>query len=187
MQRKTIDRLFMILFGVVGLCLFVIMSNNIKNISKKCTSNFIRDGLMIVMVLAGSMLTLAMSYGFCAFKGNCYGENEQTDTTEFYLTISATLSGFLIALLSSIRHQLDGVCIGDYVGASKQETTNGKDLKFAVTFALSICVVTFGISLAGIWYNTYYIPIKFRRMVEKTTAPETIRPSFLGARGFQPL
>jgi len=142
MEKQTIDRIFMVFALVIGALLFGISANSYTVIDSSCTAPIIQDGLLIVMVIGAVLATLAVSYGFCTWKGgNCYSGQASDNTSEFYMSVSAGLSAMLTILLLVMGIKL-----------SELPECNSSKLKTNIWFMFSLCFVVTIISGGGVNY-----------------------------------
>jgi hypothetical protein len=141
MERKTIDRFFMLLFLVMGILLFGISANTFDKMDSKCTTPVVYNGITTVMVVGAIMVTLSVSYFFCSGKNQCYTTNDAEDVTEFYLLVSSGLSLMITIIL---------LAVGIKLKSAPSCNTNGVGTNVWFMFALSL--LSFLISAGGAAY-----------------------------------
>lgn len=148
---QTVDRIFMILFFVTGLIIFAICESSFNYINEKCTDSAIQDGLTAIATISAVMMTMALSYFICGWKGNCYSEGQLDSKNEVYLItfgiISLTL--FLTLLVVGIKISKSSVCKGTAVGTSFED---GKQLEVNVWSMFSFATLMLISSGFGIFY-----------------------------------
>lgn len=160
-KKKIIDRIFMIIFVVLGFLLFVISAMLFSKLSDRCQSRFYRAGLMIVMVAGASLFTIGFVYAWCNYRGECYiVDGENSDAGKFYLSVCGVISVCLTLLLGVMGGELekDSVCGGDDSGASPSEKSDGKVLKFFTWALFGVCFISSALSISALYYSIYVIP-----------------------------
>lgn len=134
-EKKTIDQIFMVLYGVVGIILFGVSANSFSVMNVSCTNPFIYNGLVSILVLGGILTTVALAYMFCNWRGgDCYSGQHATNVSEVYLGLGVLLSLFLSLLLLAL-----GVKLKD----SKDCMKNGNALRVNIWFMFSMCFLLF--------------------------------------------
>lgn len=164
-KKKIIDRIFMIIFVVLGFLLFVIAAMLFNKLSDRCQSQFYRTGLMIVMVAGASLFTIGFVYAWCNYRGECYiVDGEDSEAGKFYLSVCGIISICLTILLGVMGGELekDSVCGGTDSQASPSEKSNGKVLKFFTWALFGICFISSSLSISALYYSIYVIPATVR-------------------------
>jgi hypothetical protein len=186
MKKRVVDGVFVILFGVVGLILFSMTTMCFSKISEKCTSSLLTEGLTFLLVLSAILVTLALSYMFCNWRGgNCYFDEGNTESSEFYLYVSAFLSGGIAIILATIGGTLKGPCAGVSEPLDPKEKKNGDDLRFIIWFMFGLCMILLMLSMAGLWYIANIIPGQLGEKkieVKKESKPSFFAPDFFGGK-----
>lgn len=146
MEKRTVDRIFMIFALIIGLLLFGISANSFSVMNNNCTSAIIQDGFLIVMVIGAIMATLAISYGFCVWRGGaCYSGQASDNASEFYMSVFASLASVLAILLLTM-----GIKLSELPECTAG--SNGNKLKVNIWFMFALCVVIAGVSGMGVNY-----------------------------------
>lgn len=151
LKKQSLDKMAVILMGVIGFILFILSCISFKNMPDTCTDPIIYNGLTAILVLSAVMITLSATYGLCNARfGNCYKEN--TDgKVEIYYYIGVVLSIILCAISIMVLGKLlsEDACTKD---ANNEETKDGKTLKFAVGFTAGFSVLALLGCIGGIVY-----------------------------------
>ena len=134
-EKKVIDQLFMILFGVFGAMLFGVSANSFNVMKNTCTAPIIYNGMVTVMILGACLLTVALAYFFCNWKGGqCYSGEKAVGVSEFYLGIAGVFS-----LIMSILLAVMGSKLKDYPDC----VASGVNLRVNIWFMFTLCFALF--------------------------------------------
>ena len=146
---KTVDRIFMVLFFIVGIMLFVMVSMSINKISKKCTSHLIKYGLTVMLVMATVLITSAISYSICSSGA----KQLQVNRANFYLILSFCVSlPMAILTVIMIASLKKNKC-----AYTPDEEEDGKTLRFNLWFMFGLYVLISLLSGGATYYLNYMI------------------------------
>lgn len=146
MDKKSLDRFFMMMFLIIGVLLFGISANTFDKLSRTCTASVVYDSVLGVLVIGGILITMAVAYFFCADKNLCYN-SQNTEGSEslsqFYL-IASFLFSFLITVLL--------LAAGSKLSSKPECNTPGVKTNIWFMFSLSlVCLLLSGFGLYSIF------------------------------------
>jgi hypothetical protein len=142
-SKETIDRIFMTIYGIAGFAIFGISANNFSRISSSCTSTFIYNGLVAVLVMGAILVTVTVSYIFCNWRGgDCYGGEKAKGVSELYIGIGSLLSLILTLVLLAIAVEIK----------KNPDCMNDKGLRVNVWFLFAMCFLLFILSSVASGY-----------------------------------
>lgn len=145
-SKKTIDRIFMLIFGVFGFFLFVVSANSFNLMKKECIAPIIYDGMLAIMTIGAILTTMAVSYMICNVSNRvCYTEETSSlYISDFYLGICCVLT-----LILSVLSLTMGSSLKNYQSC----ITNQPNLKTNIWFIFGTCLVLLLGSGSIIAYN----------------------------------
>ncbi len=158
-KKKTLDRMFVLIMGVIGFILFLLAAVAFNNMPDECTAPIIYHGMTIVLVIGAVMVTLAVTYMLCNVKfGECYNQDKE-GSSEIYYYIGSGLSVILTILSIAMLAQIskEDACTKDAAG---QDTNNGKTLKFCIGFIMGFSILALLGCAGGSFYVSRVIPNK---------------------------
>lgn len=163
MKKKIVDRIYMIIYGIIGAINLFLSMSSFSKIHQSCDNNLVRDGLTTIVTISAVLITVALSYLFCNWRsGDCYAENEE-GSGEMYMYIGGVVSLLQIALLGTILSRLKGGCIGDVPHATDQQLEDGKTLKFNVWSMIALNILILFGSIGGVVYINAYVPSQLKK------------------------
>lgn len=144
-NREFVDRIGMIMCIIIGFMLFVISATAFNDIPNNCTSNIVRDGFTVILVLSVILITSGITYFICTRYNKCYEGGEKTDRSDFYIYMMSGLSLIMTVLSVVVAVEVKGDCAND-------------SLKFKawLSFGLSFVILLF--SGGASYYMDYVIP-----------------------------
>lgn len=143
-EKKTIDQIFITLYGVVGFILFAVSANSFSRMNVSCTNPFIYNGMVGILVFGGILMTVALSYMFCNWRGgDCYNGEHAEGVSELYLGMGIIFSLILTMLLLAL-----GVKLKDSPDCMK----NGSGLRVNIWFMFTLCLILFVCSATASGY-----------------------------------
>lgn len=155
LPKKTVDRMAMILFVLIGLLLFIFSSTSFSKLPSGCTDKAVHDGLTLAMVIGAVLITVGLAYAACNRSSICYGENITVAGVDFYLFLAGAISLILTVAL--------GIVLGKLNRSSNCSNFSGDDLsnigkvKINVGFMLALSLVALIASGFGIYYTAYVV------------------------------
>lgn len=166
MKKEFIDRIFMFVFGMMGLFLFSMCAYSFNVMNENCTTTVIYDGILTVMMLGVVMLTISITYLFCVWRGgNCYNSKSEDTLAEIYIAGGSVLSFVVLVILSVSIGKLskEKECLGN----NGVEDSNGKQLKFNLWLMFGMTLLAFIASSIGNYYINFVIPGQFKGQLKK--------------------
>lgn len=146
MKKKTVDRIFIFLYFVMGILNLILSIDCISRLKEKCDSNIVRDGLTAIMVVSCILITVGISYFFCNWRGGeCYEKNTEDSSSKVYMGLSTFISLAQAVTLILVITQIRGSCY--------EKTEDGKKLRFNLWAMLILNIIVLGGSSWGVWYN----------------------------------
>lgn len=147
-SKKTVDQIFMLIFGIFGFFLFVVSANSFNLMKKECIAPVIYDGMLAIMTIGAVLTTMAVSYMICNFSNKtCYTEERSSlYISDFYLGICAVLTLILCVLSLTM-----GTSLKNYQSC----IVNQPNLKTNIWFIFGTCLVLLLGSGSVIAYNIY--------------------------------
>lgn len=166
-KKELVDRIFMVIFGLLGAFLFGMSNYSFSVMNDNCTTPVIYDGVLVIMILGAVLFTIAVSYLFCVWKGGrCYNPNDPSSSlSEIYIFGSSIITFVLLVILSAVLGKLykEPSCTGNN-GVIDE---NGKQLRFNLWLMFGICLVAFLASIGGNYYINYIIPSHTKGLIKK--------------------
>lgn len=155
LPKKTVDRMAMILFVLIGLLLFILSSMSFSKLPSGCTDKAVHDGLTLSMVIGAVLITVSISYVACNRSSICYGENVKVAGMDFYFLLSGTISLILTVSMGVVLGKLNhsSTCSN----FSDDDLSNISKVKVNVGFMFALSLLALLGSGFGIYYTAYVI------------------------------
>ena len=164
-EKKTVDRIFFILAGVLGMLVFVFAVQAFKNLNNNCSNMTIDNCLTILQCLGAALTTFAITYGFCNYSHDCYAtRNSEDDNGMFFLKIATPIAA-VIAIVSAIAGSEISkykICQGTEATSTDGDKADGDRLKFYVWFTFALSLFMLFVSLGTIIYSEQVFDLMFR-------------------------
>lgn len=151
MEKKTVDRFFMLMAAIVGILLFSLSAYSFTKMNEACNTSVIYNGMSAVMVIGAVLVTISVLYLYCSkWGGTCDRDDNSNNVSEFYMSITSGISLILVILLGVMGAKLTKTpeCIGKASTSSQNDKENGTWLTVAIWFMFSLCFV--GLVLSGL-------------------------------------
>lgn len=145
LEKKSVDQIFMVLFGVIGIILFGLSANSFDQMSSSCTTPIIYDGMVTVLIMGAVLVTMAIGYLFCNWMGGeCYNKEGADGVSEIYIGVSCGLSLILTLLL---------LVMGVKLGQSTDCASTA--LKTNIWFMFVMCLILFLATASTLGYINF--------------------------------
>jgi len=135
---QKLDTIAVIFMTIIGLIFFIMSISVFQNLDINCSSPMLRDGWAFIQALGASMIAAGISYFLCNWKGQCYGDSDNSRTHLVYFCIFGVF--FLIII---------GICAGminEYQNLSSKKDCDDnnnttKNSTIFVTIMSGICLI----------------------------------------------
>lgn len=165
-SKRDSDKAYATVALVYGLSTFALCVVSFNNLSNRCTDKRVYGMLTGIMCIGGVMLMGSVTYGFCAWRNECYPQGDRPEKSTLYLSIALLLSVVCIFLLGAIFGRLRFLpkCLPS---DTKEELERTRNLKVYLYFLLVINIITALMSGLGIVYVKQWIPEALRLTKEQ--------------------